>query len=1150
MEQIRRRLWSLYVVEQVLRSLTMLVLGWAFLGVIDWWIQPESPAIRSLLSIAFWTCFLGCVFWLFRSLYVTRISTIDTALTLEGVSPRLAGKLATPLAFEQSSVPLKSDSDWQQHIQSGVNDLKLEAEAVPLRIWPVACASLVIAFSLLSLSVLYADRIQIASQRLINPGSETIWPKTTRFQIFDKQNKPIITGSTIFVDEADVALFRIIDLIGELPEEVWVETLRGNSRHNRFRPRSTDVVENNQSRQELEFSLFPSSTKTTLFRVVGGDDQSSAWTTVKWRSRPRLVDSVCFVAGPDYLQFPEQELRHWAGPIDVVAGSTLKMSFTFDQPLESFQVRDRSDRSVIRSEVVDGSTTFSFDWQVPPQFVGLLSLELLVQAVVPDQTVSYNASPILARTITLNSTSDLAPVVAISDPRRDQTLTPQASFQLLATANDDFGMQSIEGIIEGGTSKVLPGKLSSDRRNGEVKVLLSVDELGLSPGDQVTLSCRAMDARPESTPTVSEPIQLSIVSDDEMRQLLASELTKVTRTIIALSTLQPSLRTRLEPLLALFENGEKLQSEETNELISLIAQQELTTERLATEVLSNGLESIHERLLQNQIGDSPLTEAVVTAIETLKPLEDGTLVNLQSRLDLIRQETRSRSSLPLLSHELPNVRDNLAEIVRDQAEIERTLRQALQNLESWVDSKESLEQWRLVIAKLRTLMDELRVLGASTLGLPVDAVSQTQRTQLNGLADRHLELGEALENFARQHTTGNSRNRTLGQIPDGDQILRLHPLERMNRVHEFILDNNIVTAMDSDNELLELLLSLANAEKTQRQLTDGELLTAVNELKQHLDAIHAERRQLAERWQNFLLGKPGLADAERQIEQQLEDVTQRADELDLLELKQLVAGVISLQQQLLESLDAKSHSEVQQSLDDLVTKLEESVDALDRVQQRLNLQEQRNRLRALCLRAGQLVRQQQEIRLALPNPSSDHKLSRAERRHFVEQSGLEFDLRNELNSLATEADKLPVLQQLLNSLSGEATATANRLRNFQFDDHDSLALQWIESTLETISQLSPADVSVRNSTNDSQEDASDEMTGWSIELVAQLQEQLHRDTQDWVSSGILALDENDPKFDSDSETRLRLLDTIGKRQSEIAKLLESMLDDQSETENE
>jgi hypothetical protein len=130
------------------------------------------------------------------------------------------------------------------------------------------------------------------------------------------------------------------------------------------------------------------------------------------------------------------------------------------------------------------------------------------------------------RLLVLEPAPDSAPVVALTAPARDSIL-PRASgrIRLAATASDDYGLASgsFELIVSSGGGENFTfktrtlGAATFTSRAGELGATLSLDSLGLRPGDMLHLRAVARDRNDVSGPGIgtSETRTLRIARVDE-----------------------------------------------------------------------------------------------------------------------------------------------------------------------------------------------------------------------------------------------------------------------------------------------------------------------------------------------------------------------------------------------------------------------------------------------------------------------------------------------------------------------------------------------------------------------------------------------------------------------------------------------------------
>jgi hypothetical protein len=200
------------------------------------------------------------------------------------------------------------------------------------------------------------------------------------------------------------------------------------------------------------------------------------------------------------LHFPaytglEPRVMEDGGDIAAPAGTTVRVRATPTLPVEGGRVVLSDGRTLTLAPDSSGALVGEFRVQAS----GLYHVELQAGTAAP-----VAGSP----QYLIDVIDDMEPRVELSKPGRDTRVTNVDEVFLEATAEDDYGVRSLELVysVNGGQEQTV--SLYSDGRLPEVTAghTVYLEELGLQPGDFVSYYARASDVGPGARKPVTSDI--------------------------------------------------------------------------------------------------------------------------------------------------------------------------------------------------------------------------------------------------------------------------------------------------------------------------------------------------------------------------------------------------------------------------------------------------------------------------------------------------------------------------------------------------------------------------------------------------------------------------------------------------------------------
>jgi uncharacterized protein YoxC len=235
----------------------------------------------------------------------------------------------------------------------------------------------------------------------------------------------------------------------------------------------------------------------------------------------------------------------------------------------------------------------------------------------------------------LTVTHDLPPEIRLTDPERDAFVAMDFKLKVRAEANDDYGLRlvrlhrGLNGLYSGPRVAVYDQVL----RNSVETVDLNIGELGVQPGDVISLFAEAVDTAPSPHLARSQTVRLRIISVEDYNEFLR-EQTDLADTEAKYRSLMDDLEQLIEEQKKLGEAAEKLQKplaradktqreNLTRELDALLARQNELNQKL----------NAHAARMDHFVRDQPVYDVE----KDLQPL-------LREQAEQIRRSTRTNNA--------------------------------------------------------------------------------------------------------------------------------------------------------------------------------------------------------------------------------------------------------------------------------------------------------------------------------------------------------------------------------------------------------------------------------------------------------------------------------------------------------------------------
>ncbi len=671
------------------------------------------------------------------------------------------------------------------------------------RAW-LACGGLAAIF--LGLGIARPDLLGIGLLRQLAPWRETHWPRAHELYL-ETESLRLARGETFHA--------AVLDQRGELPRDLLLQ-IRSPAGSAAFEKTREDVplawqpnrvaIRRDDVQHDFEF------------RVIGGDDQTMAWTRVQVLEPARLEELSLRVIPPTHTRWPAYAAE---APLLVLPGSSLAISGRTTRSLAQALVEFGGQKLPLQVAADQRSFQFSSatEQSLPLTASGKLHFEFTDTGGVTSSSEAYEVRLVPDQTPTIEWGSRVA----------EELLTPGGEWNFTAAVRDDVAIEWLELLITpveddatktdvtkpsprlvkelyrrpAASAKATPlepaqlealrrGRWPEERRPWTASWRFPSPLPALGTRWQAVL--RITDSAGQEA--ISEPRTLKIVSPDELSARMANHWNELLRDLTELSDLQQTAQRQV------IESLDQ-QPPDVSRTTAAIAQQrqigrELT---LPSAKVPRKLAALDEEFKANQLEQTSSGQRLATIQSKLQTLRRGDLAKIELALTAWEQTTEAGKSAPEQQGHL------LQPLVPLQAAVQQRLREIIELLDQQTN-------WTQLERALQTLQQAQQTLRGESvqnenlaLGRTVEQLTAREQALLNGLAQRQTALAEQLA--AWQNTLGKLRldatNGTLAADGLRNLFLQQQPVELMRSAGGNLGANRTGQATQQQADVLAVL---------------------------------------------------------------------------------------------------------------------------------------------------------------------------------------------------------------------------------------------------------------------------------------------------------------------------------------------------------
>ena len=728
----------------------------------------------------------GVVWRIITPAFRLRPSLATLALRVESHHPDLAGVLASGVELDTSKTP--GVSSFEQSLARRVvaqaasrfsdDDLK-----GLIRRDQLGRSLIVLAMVLASATTIAAFNptlTTIGARRALAPWTNAHWPKRTIVAGVTDQ-RVHAQGAALPLQASLIRSSRPIDRTDVFVEYRPVNNDKsGQTQRELMTWQSRDVVTGAGDVGALFERLIDTDSDAIKYRFVTLDDRTD-WRQIRLVPPPAIVSAAAVITPPDYAadlvstgpaaaltQRTELDLGDGADERAIapttLAGSTIDLELTFNKNLsaspadpdwvaETFSVAAANANVSIeqdpqRANVWRLAWTLDASLRLPVTLVDEFGIESTAESVFRFQSVQ-----------------DRPASAAVTQPSADMTALATAVLHVVGEGRDDVGLASLRldqqrarpAGAEGGEPSGPGGAIepmgdpisianadAAGERTIEVKTTLDLAPMGLRPGDQLWLTAVAEDvyamAGAHHEPTRSLKRVVRIITQTEFIQEVRSELSSIRQGAIRLHEDQQKLRD-LDPQSRASDLARRGQSQLSDRIARLGEQ----AARIEQRVNENAL---NDRQLENVLDDAEQFVAKAGQWST-KASDRLQQADANKNADQPGAEKPGANKPDAAS---PQEKPLDPEAQRQLDDAQQRVQDELAGLADLLDTGEDAwvakRQLEDLLNKQTELAEQTAKAGRQTAGKAANELTPAQRTELQRIVDKQLELAKKAQELA------------------------------------------------------------------------------------------------------------------------------------------------------------------------------------------------------------------------------------------------------------------------------------------------------------------------------------------------------------------------------------------------------------------
>ncbi len=780
LEGLRRKVKLFGIVFGVGLVIACAVALLLFTVLVDYYLN--LPAVPRVVLIAL--CLAGVGYALTRWVLkpaLGRLSLGDLAGRLEGAFPQFNDRLRSTVNFIQGK-PIPGSEGMKHRVVTEAaqmaQSLNLDAAIYTKPVWYSASAGmgallLIIALSLI-VNAQFPGFVGIATSRLLTPFNGQPWPKSVQIQLIGDVPRRVPVGQRVDLKmHLTKGTPRRATILYRYDDGPWQEQLMTPG-------------EGKNYTAALDTRIDPSKTAGSLqIKIRAGDDEMLL-EPVAIVPRLDVAHIEARITPPAYAGRDVSTVVLSERPAVLAAGATVDLVIDFNKPLDMAQPVDLA--LVTAAEPAKQPPTtrpaeeprpLAVIWERPlanratAHLAPGHSLRFNVHATDTDNFQNTNGQE-----YELIVRDDILPTVQIEEPRRSEDRTPNAEFDIKASAEDDYGIDAVQlvvqrlggesvdknapdknkwviDLVKGATAVPQPGinwtrgEDKAERKRFGLGHHWKLDSLGaLKPGDVLEYFIQVKDNYKlnsnEHSFVPSGRLRITIISQDQWTAVVQQRMEQIHQELTQIR--QGELRTKQDTDTLAKGTLERQKFDDADKTATerLVNQQGTTASQ--TVQAAQKLRDLAQRMQENKSPDGGAKQAAQDVAKQLEQTSDGPMKDATKNLNQAKdQPIDPKAAANEQKQKAAQQASTLGKASDKEQQSADQLESAMKKLGDFGTLPEIIQKLQEIRKEQEALSKKFNDASRQTLGKKPEELTKQQKDQLEELSKQQANLQKRME---------------------------------------------------------------------------------------------------------------------------------------------------------------------------------------------------------------------------------------------------------------------------------------------------------------------------------------------------------------------------------------------------------------------
>jgi hypothetical protein len=751
---------------------------------VDWAAHATtlSPAgLPGPARLALLLAMLGAIAWcLIRWIIqpaLTRYGAGDVAGWIEERLPQFGDSLRSTVNFISTDVPGSKVMKERvvSHATQQMSQADLSAVIDPRPIWYSSAGAVASIAALIGLGIAVGPGFRhVAASWLLNPLNGQAWPKTVQIDMDGHVPQRVAVGDSVplrvKLAKGDYA-GRRVTVRYRYDNGQWQEQLMERGQDGLYATALDTHLEEGKNLGNMQVQI-----------EAGDDEKVLQPITIVPRLDLTLVEAA--VTAPAYVHAAAQARVNLAErPAVMAVGSTVDLELHFNKPLSASQ-------PIAITPIGKNIKLAQIKWDRPSGTVAIghfpaeASFSFTVHATDTDNFRNIGAAEyeFIVR-------EDQPPTVQIEEPRRSEERTAEAEFPLKAVAEDDYGVDAAQLIVQrlGNNATTQPAAAPAtsaqnkwvidlvkanapaaadiswqqaggtlERKRFELGYgwdLAKLENANLKPGDVLEYFVQVKDnfnlngKQHDWVP--SGKLRISIISQEQFIKNVQQTFETIHSQLKELRQDQVRTRTEAQALKQMTQKKPAMDQADKVQADRIANQQSNTASQ--TQQQAQKLEALSQQIKENKSTDPSLQEIAESVQKQLQDAAEGPMKQAANNLTDAKEQKPNPKGSPQEQQKQAEQRDAAMSRATDaQEKAAEQLQQAMDKLGNFNGLSEFRQKMQDIKAHQEKIEKEFNKAAQGQLGKKAEELSQEKKDELKKLADEQQALAKETQKALEQ----------------------------------------------------------------------------------------------------------------------------------------------------------------------------------------------------------------------------------------------------------------------------------------------------------------------------------------------------------------------------------------------------------------